>query len=245
MTGWLGARLAALKWWRPLEIGGSADPYLRRWFVLPRNRLANIYLHQFLRDDDDRALHDHPWPNLSLVLSRAGYREVVFARAPQHGAALPETAVLARRRWQVVGRRPKAAHRIVLQRDATGRPVPCWSLFLTGARLRDWGFWCPSGRWVHWRAFTAGPRGEVVGAGCGEAGYRMTLADEALLAERLKSDHAGRRIELPVRYATDEELRAQRESWVRGEIAIGLDREEAADRAAWVAAGRPALWPLR
>lgn len=34
-----------------------------------------------------------------------------------------------------------------------------------------------------------------------------------------------------IRSATDEELKAQRESWVRGEMAIGSDRDEAAYRA--------------
>ena len=48
---------------RPADfvIGGAERPYLRRWWVIPRNRLFNVYLHQFLRSDDDRALHDHPW----------------------------------------------------------------------------------------------------------------------------------------------------------------------------------------
>ena len=50
-------------------IGGASDPYLRRWFIIPRNRWFNIYLHQFLRSDDDRALHDHPWVNLSILLT--------------------------------------------------------------------------------------------------------------------------------------------------------------------------------
>lgn len=36
----------------------------------------------------------------------------------------------------------------------------------------------------------------------------------------------------PLREATEAELAEQRKSWVRGEMAFGLDREEAADRAA-------------
>lgn len=148
-----------------LEIGGATNPYLRRWFVIPRNRLANIYLHQFLRDDDDRALHDHPWPNLSIVL-RGMYQEVAFARRPRQGEPLPPTVIRQRRAGQWVGRHARTAHRVVLPRDAAGRPQPCWSLFLTGPNWRSWGFWCPAGRWVHWRKFTAGPRGELVGRGC-------------------------------------------------------------------------------
>lgn len=156
-----------------IEIGGTDNPYMRRWHLIPRNRLCNIYLHQFLRDDDDRALHDHPWPNCSLLLS-GEYHEIGFQCPPVHGEKLPPQVWLRRRPGRPVFRRAKTAHRIVLDRDPAGAPVPCWSLFLTGANLRSWGFWCPAGRWVHWRSFTAGPKGEVVGAGCGDpAGARQ------------------------------------------------------------------------
>lgn len=150
-----------------IVIGGDADPYLRRWYLIPRNRLFNIYLHQFLRDDDDRALHDHPWPNCSLLLA-GEYNEVVFVRPPAHGMPLPLSTKVRRRPGRPIFRRARTAHRVVLLRDSEGKPQPCWSLFFTGANLRSWGFWCPMGRWVHWRSFTAGPRGEVVGAGCGD-----------------------------------------------------------------------------
>jgi len=49
-------------------IGPSEMPYLRRWWIIPRNRFFNIYLHQFLHSDDDRALHDHMYINLSILL---------------------------------------------------------------------------------------------------------------------------------------------------------------------------------
>src|SRR5690606_19989330 len=44
------------------------DPYMRRWWIIPRNRFFNIYLHHMIHDDDDRAPHDHPWWSLSLCL---------------------------------------------------------------------------------------------------------------------------------------------------------------------------------
>lgn len=151
-----------------IEIGGPENPYLRRWYVIPRNRVFNIYLHQFLRDDDDRALHDHPWPNCSIVL-RGWYYEILFERRPEHGSALPATRTVLREpgRWPVF-RRAATAHRIMLPKVANFQAVPCWSLFLTGPALRNWGFWCPAGRWVHWRSFATGPRGNVIGAGCGD-----------------------------------------------------------------------------
>ena len=44
-------------WWlSDLVVGGDADPYLRRWWLIPRNRIFNVYLHHFMRSDDDRVL---------------------------------------------------------------------------------------------------------------------------------------------------------------------------------------------
>lgn len=31
-----------------LAIGGEDDPYLLRWYLIPRNKRLNIYLHQFI-----------------------------------------------------------------------------------------------------------------------------------------------------------------------------------------------------
>lgn len=55
-------------------IGSAEDPYLLRWWIIPRNKVFNIYLHRFMRSDEDRALHDHPWSNLSILL-RGCYAE--------------------------------------------------------------------------------------------------------------------------------------------------------------------------
>lgn len=49
-------------------IGPEGDPYMRRWWIIPRNKFFNIYLHHMRHDDDDRAPHDHPWWSLSLCL---------------------------------------------------------------------------------------------------------------------------------------------------------------------------------
>lgn len=147
------------------QIGGADNPYCNRWWVIPRNRLFNIYLHQFVRDDEDRALHDHPWLNCSILL-RGTYHEERFEQQPKPGDPLPPRCSAPRRPGWPVFRWARTAHRVVLPRDADSVPVPCWSLFLTGPALRSWGFYCEGGRWVHWRDFTAGEHGEIVGRGC-------------------------------------------------------------------------------
>jgi hypothetical protein len=123
--------------------------YLRRWWVVPRNEQQNVYLHEILRDDDDRALHDHPWANTSLLIS-GSYREIT-----PEGAYLREPGAL-------IEREATDIHRLELVGG-----VPAISLFFTGRKVREWGFHCPNG-WVHWQDFTAGDNGELVGRGCGE-----------------------------------------------------------------------------
>ncbi|TJU85594.1 MAG: hypothetical protein E5Y10_24555 [Mesorhizobium sp.] len=152
----IAARLIAIADQRPPDvmIGGAVDTYLRRWFLIPRNRFFNIYLHQFMRSDDDRALHDHPWWNVSILL-RGRYVEHTISA----GGINIRTE---RKAGDVKLRRAGAAHRIELHDG------PCWTLFVTGPRLREWGFHCPRG-WVHWRAFTnPADNGATIGRGCGE-----------------------------------------------------------------------------
>ena len=126
-------------------VGTPDDPYLRRWWIIPRNRWLNVYLHHFLHSDEDRALHDHPYWNLSVIL-RGEYVEHTPSR------------VTRRRAGQIAIRRPEAAHRIELDRG------PCWTLFFTGPRVREWGFHCPQG-WRRWQDFVGANPGEI-GRGC-------------------------------------------------------------------------------
>lgn len=131
-------------------IGPEDDPQVHRWFVIPRNPWNNIYLHRFLRSDDDRALHDHPWDNRSWLIS-GEYLEHL-----QDGTAIP------RHEGEIVDRRAIEAHCIEL---ITG---PVVSLFFTGPIIRSWGFYCPQG-WRHWREFVdVREGGNRRGQGCGE-----------------------------------------------------------------------------
>jgi hypothetical protein len=157
MILWLHRALRRVADRRPPDfiIGGADRPYLRRWWLIPRNPVFNVYLHHFLRSDDDRALHDHPWWNLSLLLEGAYVEHTIAA-----GGVHKET-------WREAGqakfRLGRDAHRIELTDG------PCWTLFITGPRFRSWGFHCPRAGWTHWRDFTAADDPGSVGPGCGEA----------------------------------------------------------------------------
>jgi hypothetical protein len=179
----------------------AGGPYLNRWFLTPWRRwqtrmraraearptrfnralarlaglLPNLYLHQFLRDDDDRALHDHPSWAVSFML-RGCYIEHTIAAGGIH------------RREQIGAGRlrflpTRHTHRIELLRawwqaddfdtacdlHATDpeKCTPCWTLFLFGPTVRTWGFHCPERGWVHWQDFTAAGKPGEIGPGCG------------------------------------------------------------------------------
>ena len=149
-------------------VGGRENPYLKRWYITPwsglyRDKiwgelkwwqktirtLPNIYLHQFLRDDDDRAFHDHPWASCSIILM---------------GAYLEHTneGILPRIVGGIYFRKAESAHRIELY----GFPkIPVWTLFITGFKIRDWGFHCPKG-FVPWQVFCDDKDSGKIGKGC-------------------------------------------------------------------------------
>lgn len=111
-----------------IEIEGE---YLHRWFLIPRNRVFNIYLHKFMASDPDRGLHDHPWYSASVLL-KGELIEHNF-KCIKH---IP--------RFFPVFRSAKFAHRLELVRG------PVWTIFITGPKFRTWGFYTPDG-WKNWR----------------------------------------------------------------------------------------------
>jgi hypothetical protein len=123
------------------------DNYLRRWWVVPRNKGCNVYLHEMLHSDDDRALHDHPWDNTSFILD-GGYIE----HTPD--------GVFERKTGDVINRKATDSHRLEVPNG--GRAV---SLFLTGPIVREWGFHCPQG-WRVWHEFVDARDSGQVGRGC-------------------------------------------------------------------------------
>ena len=129
-------------------IGSVEIPYMDRWWIIPCNHWFNIYLHHFKRSDDDRALHDHPWWNVSILLS-GRYIE----HTPDHS--------YIREVGEIVGRKATATHRIELIDG------PVWTLFITGPKIREWGFHCPKG-WKLWKDFVNMSNPGEIGPGCGE-----------------------------------------------------------------------------
>lgn len=129
----------------PDQLVGDPDaPYIFRWRLWPKNPLINAYLHNVVRADDEAALHDHPWPSVSIML--AGTIDETFA-------ARKGEKVRKLRAGDVVLRKSRFAHRL--------SPVltePAWTLFITGPRVREWGFHCAQG-WRDWKTFVEARKG--------------------------------------------------------------------------------------
>ncbi len=125
-----------------LAIGPSGDRYLKRWWRIARNAWFNNYWHIICRSDDDRALHDHPWINLSIVLEGGYWEHTIAAGGIHHKVFRAPGSV--RLRWA-----GKIAHRLELA------GYPARTIFFTGPIVRRWGFHHPE-CWVdayEWDAF--------------------------------------------------------------------------------------------
>jgi hypothetical protein len=132
-------------------IGPKDDPYLRRWFLIPRNDVCNIYLHEILHDDDDRALHDHPWNFESIILKGSYLEHSKFSNGKPWHTIYSKGMV-----------NTKAANQMHRLQVLEG---PVLTLVFTGPRVREWGFDCPNG-WRHWKEFCDDRDAGMVGKGC-------------------------------------------------------------------------------
>lgn len=145
----------ALKRDPDVYIGGKEDTYMKRWWVIPRNPVFNIYFHEFMRSDND-VLHDHPWWNASWILA-GSYKEIVpdVPKGVQPRQGTP-TKTLVRKEGYFGFRLGKSAHRVELYPHPTeDRNLYVNTLFFTGPRFRKWGFWCPHS-WRFWEDFNNG-----------------------------------------------------------------------------------------
>lgn len=147
-----GVTAQALPVRRPDFVIGPADnPYLLRWWLL-RTPWCYVYLHKILRDDDDRALHDHPWDNMSLILRGAYQERLLDTYGYEYSGPI-------RSAGSVIRRAAATAHRLLVVRG------PVWTLFVTGPPKREWGFLCPQG-WRHHDEFTDPLNPGLPGKGC-------------------------------------------------------------------------------
>lgn len=105
--------------WREV-LGLPECPYVIRWRL--ETPWGSIRLHHWLASDDPRHKHDHAWSFRTFVI-KGGYTD----SSPDGDEHLKAPAT----RW-----RP-ATHQHTVFPDPGG----CWTIIVTGPKVRPWGFW--------------------------------------------------------------------------------------------------------
>lgn len=106
------------------EFIGPADcPMLRRWVLI--TPIGSIRLHNFLRPDDERDPHDHPWWFITILLRGSYVDETTF----EDGTVGLDYL----RRGSVRFRPAQHRHKV--------KTYEAWTLIITGRNARQWGFW--------------------------------------------------------------------------------------------------------
>ena len=119
-------------------VGKSKSPYLLRYYLwgwTPWNTkkgsklvswLPGAMLHQFVRSDEDKELHNHPWKwALSFILAGGYLEERMVDGKVTTFKVMPGSINFIR---------DNDYHRVdLLEED-------CWTLFITGPNTQSWGF---------------------------------------------------------------------------------------------------------
>lgn len=124
-----------------IQTNGSVMLTRRRLIQTP---LFGVYLHSHEREDSYRALHDHPWGFISIIL-RGAYTERV---AQVQDGALSLRTLKWRKRFSIhFMPAAKKAHVII------GVSPNTVSLLFVGRKKRLWGFYTENG-WVPWTDYS-------------------------------------------------------------------------------------------
>jgi hypothetical protein len=115
-----------IRWNEPL--GKPECPYMRRWVF--NFWLFAIRIHHWIRSDDKRHFHNHPWWFWTFVLKGA-YVDVSYD--PKH-PEIKETAE-AMLAGNFAFRKASHLHYVLVPEGG------CWTLLLTGPQTQNWGFW--------------------------------------------------------------------------------------------------------
>ncbi len=142
-----------------LIIARETGPYLVRYYIIPGNHYFNIYLHHFLSSDIDKALHDHPWASIGILIYGHYYEHMPVDTDAWRAHLSRETYFVKRRPFVPIYRKPEHIHKVEL---IDNKPV--WTIFITGPVVRNWGFYCAS----YWRGHKdfLTEDGSNIGKGC-------------------------------------------------------------------------------
>jgi hypothetical protein len=133
-------------------------PLMIRWYLI-KTRWFGLFVHRFLRSDNDRHFHDHPWAFLTWLVG-GGYWEHVPVD-PQEPCRFPGIRKW-RPRWSLLYRPALWLHWVEVPQVARepgtgfyrdGVPIPVTTLVLVMHRQkRMWGFETERG-WMDYQKY--------------------------------------------------------------------------------------------
>lgn len=123
--------------------------YMNRWWLYQEVRFLghtwSVRIHETLRSDLDRHLHDHPYDNASIVLANH-YIEVTPMDRRKDPGGFQGRIVNVRTVGDVIVRAGADSHQLILN-------GPALSLFIClKEHKRKWGFYTEGG-WVYWKRY--------------------------------------------------------------------------------------------
>lgn len=151
MTWWERTKVLIQRVLGRSDVEVNGELYMRRW----RFRKDNTWgfrLHNILKSDEDRELHDHPFTFITFILWGGYWEHLADGSRTWHGM------------FSCLKRPATTLHRLELapewrkETDERGititvkRERPAWTFVLRSRYFREWGFQTPTG-WIHWRDF--------------------------------------------------------------------------------------------
>ena len=122
------------------------ENYLDRYYLIPKNRVFNVYKHVFFGSDAP-VFHNHPWYSFGIILD-GEYIE----HTP--------TGSHVRKKGDVAFRKPTTLHWIEIDK-------PVQTLFITGPNIHKWGFLC-DGTIIDHEIYIESRGTDRLASGCGE-----------------------------------------------------------------------------
>lgn len=121
----------------------------RYWLIGPNFTGYTVRLHIGHTPDLDRAMHDHPWGFVSVVLRGWYHEQRPLVADPCFDGDSPQeiATVTVREAGSIAKRRATDRHRI-----SVVAPDGYVSLFIAGPKRHWWGFFTPKGK-VHWQDY--------------------------------------------------------------------------------------------
>ena len=111
--------------------------YMRRWWVIPPSKWYpfSVRVHEILRSDNDRALHDHPWSYMTIILEGGYWEHTADGKVKWYGPG------------SVLFRSYTNTHRLEVPPGTVAT-----TLFCMGPYRQEWGFHTPEGK-IPWRQY--------------------------------------------------------------------------------------------